>query len=86
MLAVSVYPSTGSFCTETCVSLRCVRPPKGMSTVERPIVESNISIRPRCERTFRSLRLASKRSRSVAPGSSRTKGLRSATAATRASA
>ena len=28
MLAVSVYPSpTGIFCTDTCVSVCCVRPP-----------------------------------------------------------
>ena len=37
MLAVSVYPSVGNFCTDTCVSERCVRPPKGSSTVDRRI-------------------------------------------------
>ena len=46
MLAVSVNPSTGSFWTETWVSVVCSSPPKGIRTVERPIVESNISISP----------------------------------------
>ena len=67
MLAVSVYPSVGNFCTDTCVSERCVRPPKGSSTVEAPIVESNISISPFCERTLSSARFASIFSRSVPP-------------------
>ena len=85
-LAVSVYPSVGSFCTETCVSLRCVRPPKGISTVERPIVESNISISPRCERTLLSFRLLAKRSASVSPATSRRKGSRFSTSPIFASA
>ena len=86
MLAVSVYPSTGSFCTETCVSQPCVRPPKGSSTVEAPIVESNISTRPFCDTTLSSARSASMRSASVAPCGLRTKGSHASTAPISASA
>lgn len=85
-LAVRVNPSTGSFWTETCVSLRCVRPPKGISTVERPMDESNISMSPRCERTLSSRRLLAKRSARSAPAMGRAKGSPSATAPICASA
>ena len=84
MLAVLVTAlPTGSFCTDTCVSVFCVTPPKGISTVEAPIVESNISISPRCDTTLSSCKSFSTRSRNVAPATSRRNGSRSSTAATR---
>ena len=49
MDAVLVPPSTGSVWIDACSSVFCVAPPYGMSTVERPTVESNCSIMPSWE-------------------------------------
>jgi hypothetical protein len=48
-------------------SVSCVRPPKGMSTVAAPMVESKRSERPLLEATFRSRTSEPRRSASVVP-------------------
>ena len=52
---VAVSPlSTGSLAHMAWGGVRWNLPPKGMSTVDAPTVESNFSERPRLEQTFRS--------------------------------
>ena len=52
---VEVSPSTGSLATIAMLGVSWVAPPKGMSTVAAPIVESKRSERPLFEATLRSV-------------------------------
>ena len=67
-----VSPSTGNLATMAWAGVSWRVPPKGMSTVAAPMVESKRSERPLLEQTLRSLtrvRMAvSKDSTSSAPG------------------
>ena len=62
-----VSPSTGSFAAIAIVGVSWVFPPKGMSTLAAPMVESKRSARPLLEATFSSVSRACKRSARVAP-------------------
>ena len=54
-LTVVVSPNTGSFATMASAGVSCRAPPKGMSAVAAPMVESKRSDRPLFEHTFRSV-------------------------------
>ena len=54
-LHVVVSPPTGSLATMACAGVSWFLPPKGMSTVAAPMVESKRSDRPLFEHTFRSV-------------------------------
>ena len=54
--AVDVDPSTGSLETMACAGVNCLAPPKGMRTVEAPMVESKRSASPLLEHTLISAR------------------------------
>ena len=66
-LAVVVSPSTGNLATMAELGVSCVLPPKGMSTVAAPMVESKRSERPLLEATLRSVTSEVMRSASVVP-------------------
>ena len=66
-LTVVVSPSTGSLATMAMLGVSWVLPPKGMSTVPAPIVESKRSERPLLEATLRSVTRLRMRSGTVAP-------------------
>ena len=69
-LIVVVSPKTGSLAAMASEGVSCVLPPKGMSTVEAPMVESKRSERPLLEATLRSVRTERMRSASVVPAHS----------------
>ena len=69
-LAVVVSPSTGNFATMAWAGVSWRLPPKGMSTVAAPMVESKRSPRPLLEATFKSVTSEVMRSESVAPAHS----------------
>ena len=52
--------STETFCTMAWTGVSWYLPPKGISTVPAPMVESNRSDRPRLEQVFRSVATAMK--------------------------
>ena len=64
---VVVSPSTGSFATMAMLGVSWVLPPKGMSTVPAPMVESKRSERPLLEATLRSLTRLRMRSETLSP-------------------
>ena len=66
-LAVVVSPSTGNLATMAELGVSCVLPPKGISTVAAPMVESKRSERPLLEATLRSVTSKVMRSASVVP-------------------
>ncbi len=67
-LQVVVSPSTGSFATIAWAGVSCRRPPKGISTLAAPMVESNRSARPFWLQMLRSPARAVSFSASVSPG------------------
>ena len=66
-LVVVVSPRTGSLAIIAMGAVSCRVPPKGMSTVLAPIVESNISTRPLFEATLRSVTTLLMRSAKLSP-------------------
>ena len=70
---------TGSFAAIACTGVSCVRPPKGISTVPAPMVESNRSDSPFLLQVFRSLISAVSFSSSVPSGALQGSTLRAGT-------
>ena len=64
---VVVSPSTGIFATMAMLGASWREPPKGISTVAAPMVESKRSERPLFDATFSSVRTDSMRSATVWP-------------------